>query len=471
VVVTLVVGCGVVLFGWRNGFRPLPHPVPGGRFRLAPAPAWSEITTNNWWYWVRESGRQVDWEAPSTRSARDWLDSWLEGGPRRVTRIEPWAEWSSSRPEIGSAFRAALACVDDRRPQANTSDDLSGVSVLVLYALGQAATSASQQQAVEALRHLIATWRFQAPFASCSYYPDLYDERRGEQVNDWVGRPWRRLVLTGPAVPAAEARQLLYELAAVTNSLPSLEVFYARLVTQDPSLTNASPRPDWAAVRSAFQLSYRQSADAVWGSLERLRDSVLGLPQRPTARPAVSGSLRRPLSALVQAIQRALARPEDFERMRDAYLSHVLARIRQGRVLGVEAERAWRRSWSRSGAWTRALDRPLVWRSIENYPDPALLAEDLNWWRVCLESCRLTLALRVYRECHGAWPQQLADLVPDNLPALPLDPFTGEPFRYSRAGNNWQFWSRGSGGKEPRDDEPEHPPQRLFRSTEAWPAQ
>jgi hypothetical protein len=40
------------------------------------------------------------------------------------------------------------------------------------------------------------------------------------------------------------------------------------------------------------------------------------------------------------------------------------------------------------------------------------------------------LALERYRKAHGRWPGSLADLVPVQLPAVPLDPFDGAPLRY-----------------------------------------
>lgn len=44
--------------------------------------------------------------------------------------------------------------------------------------------------------------------------------------------------------------------------------------------------------------------------------------------------------------------------------------------------------------------------------------------RRCLDA---TLAARRYQLRHGQPPQRLSDLVPDFLPALPLDPYTGQP--------------------------------------------
>jgi hypothetical protein len=41
-----------------------------------------------------------------------------------------------------------------------------------------------------------------------------------------------------------------------------------------------------------------------------------------------------------------------------------------------------------------------------------------------------SLAVRRYRLKHGQPPEKLADLIPDFLPAVPIDPFDGQPLRY-----------------------------------------
>jgi hypothetical protein len=43
----------------------------------------------------------------------------------------------------------------------------------------------------------------------------------------------------------------------------------------------------------------------------------------------------------------------------------------------------------------------------------------------------LLLACRAYEEATGHLPETLEELVPDYLPAIPRDPFDGQPFRYS----------------------------------------
>jgi hypothetical protein len=64
---------------------------------------------------------------------------------------------------------------------------------------------------------------------------------------------------------------------------------------------------------------------------------------------------------------------------------------------------------------------------------PAVLAR-LLW---------LELAVRSHVAEHGRPPETLAELVPQWLPSLPTDPFTGRPFEYRRQGRNWLLYSLG----------------------------
>ena len=84
--------------------------------------------------------------------------------------------------------------------------------------------------------------------------------------------------------------------------------------------------------------------------------------------------------------------------------------------------------------WRRVLDRPAVWRSLESLPDPYTLEQGQRFWLEYLESCRLTLALRLFRDASGSWPDRLDELAPGILTVVPTDPVTRAPFRYVRDG-------------------------------------
>lgn len=72
-----------------------------------------------------------------------------------------------------------------------------------------------------------------------------------------------------------------------------------------------------------------------------------------------------------------------------------------------------------------------------------------------IEAVRLKVALRLYEREHGGLPSDLTALVPGFLPAVPADPYDGQPFRYSQAG--MKVWSIGAdlvdqGGSAVRPD-------------------
>jgi hypothetical protein len=54
----------------------------------------------------------------------------------------------------------------------------------------------------------------------------------------------------------------------------------------------------------------------------------------------------------------------------------------------------------------------------------------------CQKGLRIVIALEVYRREQGEYPASLSQLVPEILPQLPIDPFTGDDFEYLPAGLN-----------------------------------
>jgi len=67
-------------------------------------------------------------------------------------------------------------------------------------------------------------------------------------------------------------------------------------------------------------------------------------------------------------------------------------------------------------------------------------------------------ALALFRNRHGEFPKKLEELVPDILPQVPLDPYTGRSLRYKQDGKTWQL--RCTGPDTTFDDE-ETTPQQL----------
>jgi hypothetical protein len=56
---------------------------------------------------------------------------------------------------------------------------------------------------------------------------------------------------------------------------------------------------------------------------------------------------------------------------------------------------------------------------------------------------QLALAVEAYRQKHHSLPERLDELAPAFLPAIPLDPFDGQPLRFKRDGNDVMLYSIG----------------------------
>jgi hypothetical protein len=74
-----------------------------------------------------------------------------------------------------------------------------------------------------------------------------------------------------------------------------------------------------------------------------------------------------------------------------------------------------------------------------------------------LRCTAVALAAERYRLRHGDWPRAIAALVPDYLPAVPLDPFDGAPLRYRRTDGGAVVYSVGEDGRDDGGD-PNPPP-------------
>jgi ABC-type transport system involved in multi-copper enzyme maturation permease subunit len=65
---------------------------------------------------------------------------------------------------------------------------------------------------------------------------------------------------------------------------------------------------------------------------------------------------------------------------------------------------------------------------------PAGMRVEQSYWRsqAQLRAAIVALAVERYRREHGRWPSSLAELVPDKLPHIYIDPYDGQPLRYRR---------------------------------------
>ena len=86
-----------------------------------------------------------------------------------------------------------------------------------------------------------------------------------------------------------------------------------------------------------------------------------------------------------------------------------------------------------------------------------------------LDGLLVALALEVYRRRQGGWPERLDELVPDLLPSVPRDRFTGEPLCYRIDGGEALVYSVGQdldddGGVLPEAPAaPDQSPRERFR--------
>jgi len=71
-----------------------------------------------------------------------------------------------------------------------------------------------------------------------------------------------------------------------------------------------------------------------------------------------------------------------------------------------------------------------------------------TWQQVRTEALLGTLALCGYRREHDQFPAALSDLVPEYLPTVPQDPFSGKPLVYHRTATGYLLYSIGPDGKD-----------------------
>lgn len=459
----------LTFIGWRYGFTPLPVVPEGKAFALLDTCTWQSVTPSNCWYWGRELDRTLRTNINTAvgRGYFHFLESWPSAGTSR-SGYERIDSLIIGQPALDRCFEGLLSSPENRRPASLSSRDVFCVHFLSRYPLWLASRSEARGDVIEAFDHLLNGWRVQARHAPSAQFSELFDERQGEQVNALHGKSWRRLALAGPPLPLDQARRLLADLASITNTLPSLEDSYTEAASRVLSLAMASARPNWRRVRVGFSRAFFQTEQEGLMFLYWVITRIVGPGTGYELRINGIKNFLKPTADLVDALQKAAARPKDVQRFHAACLSQALAAIRSSKAALTPQDIAcagWGGS-SEPSFLRRYLDRPAVWGSAVRYPDPAQYQACLSWWRAHLESCRLALALRAYYSLHREWPDRLEGLVPEILPAVPLDPFTGRPFRYELEGAEWRFWSAGPAGTDPTPEDADLPPQRVFRSTE-----
>ncbi|HRR96935.1 MAG TPA: hypothetical protein P5150_09445, partial [Candidatus Ratteibacteria bacterium] len=81
---------------------------------------------------------------------------------------------------------------------------------------------------------------------------------------------------------------------------------------------------------------------------------------------------------------------------------------------------------------------PSITRSIEQQSN----------YNACLDILKLSLALKIYKEKYGYYPETLSSLAPDIIPEIPIDPFTGNDYIYRKEGRGFIVYSVGSNEKD-----------------------
>ncbi|PKL77456.1 MAG: hypothetical protein CVV27_05395 [Candidatus Melainabacteria bacterium HGW-Melainabacteria-1] len=108
-------------------------------------------------------------------------------------------------------------------------------------------------------------------------------------------------------------------------------------------------------------------------------------------------------------------------------------------------------AWSRLIAHQKGLARqnPIAAQVLIDY---VMLLQRYREHQVMLRGFYQYLALLAHAAEHNTYPEQLDALVPELLPVLPQDPYTGQPFRYRRSGADFQLYSLGENQKDDGGD-------------------
>jgi len=119
---------------------------------------------------------------------------------------------------------------------------------------------------------------------------------------------------------------------------------------------------------------------------------------------------------------------------------HARVLVRTTRLLEETAKRPWN---ERTASVTAANEEGVLSNVRADYR-PALQKFQRN---NALVGCALVaVAAERHRLRHGTWPALLAEIVPEFLPALPADPFDGQPLRYKRLPEGIVIYSVGPDG-------------------------
>jgi len=454
------------LYGWRYGFRELPAPDPALIPDATTLFASPELTSANFWYHVRAAARSVSLTAargnPTGARALGFF-------PRvMLAPVDPAEALKSPElaADLANHVQAALAAPDWRPPRELRPEDWLGLEALFRHILAAAEIALEAGDTPTAYAQWVRGWHLLAAVTPATEFAGFFDERGPALLADRLTGAFRSQALHGASLPPEVAREVLAGLRSARLRAAPPAASYARQVFRAAGVLRLSRQAEWSRVTRAARLAGMLIRRDTVSLFEDLVDRISGWQRRSEPNYHGAAHLLRPLGELVSVLQTRVARAADFDRMEAACLGAQLRALRdqsQGSTSPVAAAppgpgplTGWRRFW----------DRPAVWRLAQVFPASQPVLASWQQWHWELESCRLTLALRVYAEIHGHWPDHLEALVPEILEAVPADPFQpSESLRYAREDGAWRLWSATAGEAAQR----EGLTRRVIRSTDFRP--
>jgi len=82
------------------------------------------------------------------------------------------------------------------------------------------------------------------------------------------------------------------------------------------------------------------------------------------------------------------------------------------------------------------------------YPNLDILRQRVARYQAEAEVCRVGLALKLYKQKSGTYPDTLDRLTPEFMESIPVDPFTGKPLVYRKTGDGFLLYSLGPNLKD-----------------------
>jgi hypothetical protein len=285
--------------------------------------------------------------------------------------------------------------------------------------------------------HALALLRKAAAMPKCSF-------GRARTFLDDVSGPEpaeRRLAIEGGTLLAADAR-----VQAIHGNLPrALEDVSAilgvvRHVSAEYGLTWAREAMAWRALEDVLRL-----APAGKGPLPPLKVPEL---------PSLLRKTRQEQALLAMVLPTVASQPSlilDKEWKNEPLRALMIEMLMPpSRVFAVPDELATMRrvfEYYRQSPRTAAEETPKDWtelrRGVESdpmsfygvlyiKPKCLVLAAEASTLAALRQTARTGLAVAKYRRQHGQYPERLEQLVPDFLPAMPVDPRDGQPLRIKR---------------------------------------